>query len=157
MLWSPSLRSAISKVVFALAVLAGLVAAGLAVSGTQNALVAVCALNGVILPTATLLVLAEFFIIRRGKLGENKMLPAVGNSAIIAWAAGMLVGIITSGIIPGTKALNVGVPILEAWMLALVLYILLRKYEIAATKVEKSSSGSSQPGSRNRPFVSAVD
>ena len=46
----------------------------------------------------------------------------------------MFLGIITSGIIPGTKILNFGVPILEAWILALALYIPLRKLEISAAK-----------------------
>jgi purine-cytosine permease-like protein len=124
------------KVVSVLALLAGLVAAAMAVSGTQNAMVAVCALNGVILPTASVIVLTECLIIRRGRLTESENIPAVGKSAVIAWSAGVVLGIITSGIIPGTKALNVGVPILEAWLLALVLYIPLRKAEVSGRKFE---------------------
>lgn len=133
------------KVVSVLAVLAGLVAAGMAVSGTQNAMVAVCALNGVILPTATIIVLAECLIIRRGRLTDSESVPAVGNSAVIAWSAGVLLGIITSGIIPGTKGLNVGVPILEAWLLALALYIPLRRLEVSASKVAKLRGAVGQP------------
>jgi hypothetical protein len=128
------------RVVLVLAVLAGLLAAGLALSGTQSALEAVCALNGVILPTASFIVLAECIVIRRLELSHNDKIPVVGKSAVIAWTAGMLLGIVTSGIIPGTKALNVGVPILEAWILALAIYIPLRKLEVAANKVEKCQS-----------------
>ena len=120
------------KVVSVLALLAGLVAAGMAVTGTQNAMVAVCALNGVILPTASVLILAEVVIIRRGRVLENQDIAAVGRSAMIAWGCGVALGIITSGIIPGTKVLNVGVPILEAWLLALLLYIPLRMREVSA-------------------------
>ncbi len=128
------------KVVFVLAILAGILAAGLALSGTQSALEAVCALNGVILPTASLIVMAECLVIRRGKLALNDQIPTAGKSAVIAWTAGMFLGIVTSGIIPGTKVMNVGVPILEAWILALCLYIPLRKMELAANKSESRQS-----------------
>jgi hypothetical protein len=60
----------------------------------------------------------------------------------------MLLGVITSGIIPGTKVLNVGVPILEAWALALALYIALRKREIAASTVSTDE--------KHQPVVQAV-
>jgi purine-cytosine permease-like protein len=136
------------KVVLALGFLAGILAAGLAVSGTQNALEACCALNGVILPTASLIVLAECIVIRRWDLSENNKIPAVRYSAVIAWSCGMLLGVITSGIIPGTKVLNVGVPILEAWALALALYIALRKREIAASTVSTDE--------KHQPVVQAV-
>ena len=128
------------KTVLALAVLAGILAAFMAVSGTQSALEAICALNGVILPTASLIVLAECIVIRRGNLSQNANIPAVGRSAVIAWAAGMVLGIATSGIIPGTKGLHFGVPILEAWMLALALYIPLRKMELSAASTAKPQS-----------------
>lgn len=126
------------KVVMLLAFLAGLLSMALAISGTQSAFEAGCALNGVILPTASLIVLAECLIIRRGDLSDKLNLPPARRSAIIAWTVGMLLGIITSGVIPGTKVFNVGVPILEAWALALCLYIPLRKREITMAAISAS-------------------
>lgn len=121
------------KTVLILALLAGLLAGGLALSGTQSALEAVCSLNGVLLPTASLIVLAEYLVIRRFYKEHKTSLasPCASRAAIIAWSAGVFLGIATSGIIPGSQGLRVGIPILEAWLLAVVLFLILRRRDLA--------------------------
>ncbi|HNM51307.1 MAG TPA: hypothetical protein PKN86_16440, partial [Candidatus Obscuribacter sp.] len=121
------------KTVLILALLAGLLAGGLALSGTQSALEAVCSLNGVLLPTASLIVLAEYLVIRRiyKEHQTSRAFPCASRAAIIAWSAGVFLGIATSGIIPGSQGLRVGIPILEAWLLAVVLFLILRRRDLA--------------------------
>lgn len=121
------------KAVLILAILAGGVASLLAVSGTQNALFAVCALNGVILPTASVLILSECLLLRRIAKNQEQITPAKW-SAIVAWSSGMLFGVITSGIIPGTDMLKVPMPIISAWLLTLCVFWPVRALELTRSK-----------------------
>jgi purine-cytosine permease-like protein len=119
------------KVVVAMAFCSGLLAVALTLSGTARALEAICTLNSVLLPTATVLIVLEWFVFRKQKLYDNQPMPRACKSVVIAWSAGATLGILTSGIIPGTKFLNVGVPALQAWLLAIAIYLPLRKLELS--------------------------
>jgi purine-cytosine permease-like protein len=123
------------KVVLILALVAGVLSAYLSLSGAAGALESMCSLNCTLLPTASILILAEcfFFQNKTGGIqspGSTSAFPKAGNSALIAWGIGAAFGIITSGVIPGTKALNVGIPALQAWALALIVYLPLRRLEL---------------------------
>jgi purine-cytosine permease-like protein len=122
------------KVVLILACLAGVLSIALTLTGTASALESMCALNSVLLPTATVLVIAEWFLFRQKATNDNSSLPAAHASATIAWCAGAALGIATSGLIPGLKALNVGIPALQAWIVALAIYVPMRRLELSAAR-----------------------
>ncbi len=121
------------KVVFTVSCLAAVAAGGLAFSRAVSALESICALNAVLLPTATILLTAEWFIFRR-KHGLNEVLPSAKYSASIAWTSGALLGILTTGIVPGTSSFAIGIPSLQAWLMALAVYIPLRAWELTTVK-----------------------
>ena len=95
----------------------------------------------VFLPCATLVMAVDVFLLRRvsgceRKTGEDGAPRAVvswaeasaGNVAgIVAILAGLAVGAVTGGLIPGTAGFgttNVGIPALEAWATAIGVYLL---------------------------------
>jgi purine-cytosine permease-like protein len=121
------------RVVSILALAAGLLAASLAVTGTQSALESICALNSVLLPTATVLLVAEWLFFRKDERLESL---SASKSAFFAWSAGVAIGILTSGVIPGLKGLSVGVPALQAWVVALMIYLPLRRRETSTSVIK---------------------
>jgi purine-cytosine permease-like protein len=107
----------------------------------QNNFFIVANMCAVFLPCATLVMAVDVFLLRRvsgctRKAGEDGAPRAVvswaeaspGNLAgIVAILAGLAVGAITGGLIPGTASFgktNVGLPALEAWATAIGLYLL---------------------------------
>jgi purine-cytosine permease-like protein len=107
----------------------------------QNNFFIVANMCAVFLPCATLVMAVDVFLLRRvsgctRKAGEDGAPRAVvswaqaspGNFAgIVAILAGLAVGAVTGGLIPGTAgfgATNVGIPALEAWATAIGLYLL---------------------------------
>ncbi|MFA7337478.1 MAG: hypothetical protein WC028_11885 [Candidatus Obscuribacterales bacterium] len=125
------------SVVISLAVLAGVLSVFLSISGATSALESMCGLNCTILPTASVLIMAECFIFQssvvKGANSATGIFP-VGKSALIAWTIGAAFGIATSGVVPGTKWLNIGIPALQAWALTLIVYLPLRMMELKHLK-----------------------
>lgn len=111
-----------------LAVLGMITAAAMSLLGAAQAVESICSVNCVILPVATLIVTAEWFLSTRG---GRAAFSYGGNSraAVIALVVGVSIGVLTSGALPGLKSLHVGLPWLQSWLLALVTYIPLRMME----------------------------
>jgi purine-cytosine permease-like protein len=105
--------------------------------------------NSILLPCVTIILSAEYFLLRRlkhvhedlagdGSLEGGERSPGGGRSdicriAIIALAFGWIVGILTAGVIHGTEYLHVGVWPLYAWLTSLCSYLLMRRKQPAAT------------------------
>jgi purine-cytosine permease-like protein len=110
-------------------------------SSLQNNFFIVANMCAVFLPCATLVMAVDVFLLRRvsgcaRKAGEDGAPRAVvswaeaspGNLAgIVAILAGLAVGAVTGGLIPGTAGFgttNIGIPAVEAWSTAIGLYLL---------------------------------
>ncbi len=126
------------KVVFGL-MLAGVISSIL-LSGNPHAFELVTSLSCVFLPSATVVMMGEWFVVDRilGRQPDFSRVPSLSElercrwPAVTALAAGCTVGVITSGIIPGLESLHVGVCSLQAWITALAVYIPWRLAEHAA-------------------------
>jgi len=137
-----------------LAVLAA--AATVMLFGYKQNFEAVAALSSIVLPCATVIMVAEGFIIKAlwGKaedlsvVVEYKELPAIRWAAVAALTIGTVVATINSGFLPGTESLAWGVPSLHGWLISLVLYVLFRplelKYSAKALVTESSPEKSNE-------------
>lgn len=133
-----------NNAVLFLVVLGSFLAIGL--SYCPNALDTLASLNGVVLPCVTMIVICEFFVVRRilqrlpilqiyNESAEsqfvitksrNTMCLLAAAALIISWA----VGIATSGVIPQLKFLNSGIWILYSWFSSFALYAIFRALQI---------------------------
>jgi cytosine permease len=137
-----SLRSMTHKTaVVVLAIAGALVAASLSALGTVKSLEQVASLNCVIVPTPTVIMLAEWYLSKRycgqpffATIVPFDQLQFIRWPALIALAIGIATGVLTSGVIPGTEALHVGICSVQAWLAALLVYIPLRQKELAKTQ-----------------------
>ena len=119
-------------VVSALTVLGAVIAAWL--SGIGHAFEDVAALSSIILPCATVIILAEAYVLPRlskrsisfSRVYSFAELPVMNWSAMIAFVAGSLVGIATCGIIASLECIHVGISGLQAWLVSFILYLILR-------------------------------
>lgn len=101
-------------------------AVALAHFGAAKSLESIVMLNCIILPTTTVIVVAEYYLSRK------TIHAFVGTNwkATLAVGIAIFVGMLTSGIIPGTEALHVGICPLQTWLVALGLYVPLRKLQL---------------------------
>ena len=108
-----------------LALLGALCAYALAYFGAVKALELIVSINCVMLPTPSVIVLVESIIAKRFSNTGYCALPAhiSGTTALLA---GWAVGVATSGAIPGTSAMQVGIPCLQGWVAAAVIFAVLR-------------------------------
>jgi hypothetical protein len=90
----------------------------------------------VVLPCATVIILAELFLVSKqhktdeiSRVPQFHELPKIRWSAVTALVVGCSTGILTAGIIPGIEFMHVGVPALQAWGTALILYLVLRRFD----------------------------
>ena len=102
-------------------------------SHNSKALETVCSVSSTVLPCATIIMLTEWaFAIRDKKqpfftrVPTFAELPLIRWSAVIAFAAGSIVGIATAGIIDGLLFLQMGVSSVQAWITAFIIYAILR-------------------------------
>lgn len=116
------------KMVFLVACLCAIAAFVLARMGASSALERICALNCVILPTATVLIVAEWLVVRRGRWQHSHPGSEIRWPALVAFGVGSTAGLLTSGILPGFDV-RIGMPPLQAWALALCVYIPWRLLE----------------------------
>lgn len=111
-----------------LAVSGSLVAYALAASGTAQALETCSSINCVLLPTPTVIVLANWFISRQYERG-GYFACSPNRSACIALFFGISVGLLTSGVLPGLKFMQCGIPCLQGWFVAVSVFSVLRMFE----------------------------
>ncbi len=117
----------------ALLAIAGGITAGV-LSCNPNNFADVASLSSIFLPSATIVMMGEFFLLKKRLFSELKegVLSAettVRWAPILAVLAGCTVGLITTGILPGTKSLHVGIPPLQAWITSILTYMLLTRLE----------------------------
>ena len=128
-----------------LAILCAAFSAWLSVTGVRESLEAIACLSCVILPAVTVVMIVEFFVIRRALRLETDFanVPAMSDVAPVRWPAlialiaGCAVGVLTSGIIPGAAALRVGLPPLQAWIISALVYIPLRLREHSLLEADR--------------------
>lgn len=134
-LWSIKPRLAVSL----LALCGAITAAFLSTTDSIKALEVIAALNCVVMPTPTVIMLTEWFL--RSKVFPRSMdfsdvpdfsdLPAFRLAfhwpALIALLSGLTVGIATSGLISSLEYLHIGICPLQAWLTSMVVYAILRK------------------------------
>jgi cytosine/uracil/thiamine/allantoin permease len=124
-------------VVTILSIIGAIIAAFLSVTDSGQALETIAALNCVIMPTPTVIMMTEWFL--RNKLFGNSMdfsnvpdfaeLPAFRWPAIIALLSGLAIGVLTSGLIPGLDYFHVGICSVQAWLTSMIVYAVLRQLE----------------------------
>jgi purine-cytosine permease-like protein len=134
------------------AILAGLgtiTAAVLSISGAAKSLEAIVSLNCVILPTATVVMLCEWWLSRRmgkGVFASNSNLDdhmkkvsakVYHPAALTALICGIAVGVLTSGVLPWLKF---GIPSLQAWLAAAFVYMPLRFLELRSYTLKQSGA-----------------
>lgn len=114
-----------------------LVAAALCITGTAKSLEYIASLNAIVLPTPTVIMVAEYFLVLRifGKQSDRFLSTELGGptvrwSAIVSLCLGIFIGIITSGMVPGLQSLQFGICSLQAWFVALTSYLLMRSMEL---------------------------
>jgi purine-cytosine permease-like protein len=115
-----------------LAIFCAAFAAFLSTAGITKSLDSITSLNCVLLPTVTVIIASEIFLIRRW-LGEEQIisesesissrLPRFKWLAVIALTAGCVIGVATAGVIPGTESMHVGLCSVQAWLVAAAVYI----------------------------------
>lgn len=123
------------RMVTALAI-AGSVTAGV-LSGMSKGFEDVASLSCVVLPSATVIIVAELLLMRRDEKSRGQLsyvpsfeeLPKVRWSAVLGLLIGCSVGVLTSGIFPAAEQFHVGVPALQAWGTSLFVYLILRRFE----------------------------
>lgn len=122
------------KLTVALTIVGAMSAAFL--SKDSRSLETVCSVSSDVLPCATVIACTEWLIAIKNKkkpfftrVPSFSELPAVRWSAIIAFTTGSCVGIATAGIIPGLESWQIGVSSLQAWITALVVYLMLRRFD----------------------------
>ena len=124
------------RVVASLTVLGAMLAAWL--SGYPRAFQDVASLSSIILPCATVIMVAEAYVVPKfskdainlHKVYEFAELPVINSTAIIAFVAGSATGIATAGIIPALDCVHLGISGLQAWFVSFALYSALRFAEV---------------------------
>lgn len=127
------------KLVASLTVLGAILAAWL--SGYPRAFQDVASASSIVLPCATVILLAEAYVVPKFsrnainlyRLYEFNELPQINRNAVAAFVAGSAVGIATAGMIPGLEFLHVGISGLQAWFVSFALYTVLRYAECKGT------------------------
>ena len=122
--------------VFVLAFISAILSYVLAGSGATKALEGICSLNSVILPMPTVVMLCEWYWQKRAKerpyfevIPTFDQLPSVRWPAFWAVMAGMAVGLVTAGLIPGLDMLKGGIPSVQSWLVAAIVFFAIRRGE----------------------------
>lgn len=129
----------------------------------SNSLEAVGSLSSIVLPCATVVMMAEWYILDRirgvrtdfTKVPDFAALPAVQWSSVIALLIGSTVGIVTAGIIPGLTHFRVGVCSLQGWLASLGTYLILRPLELAAQKNRAGAAAAPVDAAGSKTTVTA--
>lgn len=119
-----------------LAILAA--AATIMLFGYKQNFEVVAALSCIVLPCATMIMVAEEFIIKHicGRSEDLSVVVDFDDAPGLRWAAvgalsiGSIVATINAGFIPGTEQLSWGVPSLHGWIISMLSYMILRPLEL---------------------------
>ncbi|MBX9666141.1 MAG: cytosine permease [Candidatus Obscuribacterales bacterium] len=120
-----------------LTICGAIVAAILSGCGCAQSLEKVASLNCVIMAMPTVILVAEYFLVRKlfgiktdfSHVAKDSDLPGFRIPAVVALAVGCSVGIFTAGVIPGLESLHVGICSFQGWVAGLAVYIPLRWLE----------------------------
>ncbi len=123
--------------VFVLAAIGAVLAYWLAGSGASKALEGICSLNSVMLPLPTVVMICEWYYESKvlkmtpffTRIPDFDQLPSMRWPAFWSVLVGMIVGIGSSGVIPGLEKLQIGVPSVQSWLCAAFLFFILRSQE----------------------------
>jgi cytosine/uracil/thiamine/allantoin permease len=133
-----SLRKMPHKMAVSILAVAGCVmTALLSISGAAKGLEAIAALNCILLPMPTVIMLGEWLVVTRllagempfGKVVSLGEVPVVRWPAVISLIFGCSVGVMTSGLIPALAGLHMGISSVQSWLAALLLFVPLRVLE----------------------------
>lgn len=120
-----------------LTVFGAAVAAFLSGTGCAQSLEKVMSFNCVVMAMPAVFIAVEFFLIRKflsietdfSRVPTDEELPNLQIPAVVALIVGCVVGIGTSGALPGTDALHFGVCSLQGWFAGLAVYVPMRWWE----------------------------
>jgi purine-cytosine permease-like protein len=135
-------------ILVAYALVGGAIAVWLSITGLTKSLEAITSLNCVFLPGTTVIIIAEWWLGRylKSKRGDEReeeleqptaririlddelkvVVPDFRWAAVIALLCAYTVGVVTSGVVPGTEAFHFGIPFLFAWLTGVIIYVPLR-------------------------------
>jgi purine-cytosine permease-like protein len=130
--------------VFILALISTVLAYWLAGSGATAALEGMCSLNCIVLPMPTVVMLCEWFwlckILKQEpffiRIPDFSSLPCLRWPAFWANIAGLFVGAASMGIIPAVSFLKGGIPSVQSWLVAALVFFALRWLERPAPTVD---------------------
>ncbi|MBX9722558.1 MAG: cytosine permease [Candidatus Obscuribacterales bacterium] len=130
--------------VFVLAILSAAISYWLAGSGATAALEAICSLNCIILPLPTVIMICEWYwqckVLKEApffaEIPSFESLPSVRWPAFWATIVGLVVGVSTTGVIPGLEVLKVGIPSVQCWIVAAIVFFIMRPTERKAAFAE---------------------
>jgi purine-cytosine permease-like protein len=120
-----------------LTICGAIVAGVLSSCGGAQALEKVASLNCVIMAMPTVILVSEYFIVRKwldiphelDTIVKDENLPAIRFPAIAALVFGSCVGVATAGIIPALEPIHVGLCSFQGWLAGLAVYVPLRWLE----------------------------
>lgn len=132
----------------ALAIAGAIAGAMLSVFGAAKAIESIACLNCIIMPTPTVIMMVEWFLcanifkqplLRDNKVPDFDQLPTLPYPSICALVAGVSVGLLTAGVIPGTEKFAFGISSVQSWLTAIAVYVPLRILEFNQSKVRLQS------------------
>lgn len=144
-----------------MAVIGAVIAAFLSVTDSAKTLEVIAALNCILMPTPTVVMLTEWFLQRKffqrdwdfSYVPSFADLPSIRWPATLALLAGITVGIATAGIIPALEPLHVGICPIQAWLTAAVIYAILRSFEYASERSDRQVLAAAQQESEEAKAV----
>jgi len=149
------------KAICILATVGACVAALFSVVDGMKAMDVVTALNCVFAPAPTIIILTEWFLVRKVFRAPHEFVPvpAFSEMPLIRWPAtiallvGLSVGVITCGLIPSLKALQVGICPVQSWLVAALVYTILRWRQLTEARADRQLIG--QAASAKVPELSS--
>lgn len=122
-----------------------LLSALLSVIDMDSSLKTMVSLNSIILPTPTIIMIAEWWLrvkvfaqTEPFKFSELRQLPRVYVPAMVSLSIGLVIGVMTAGVIPNLEFCQIGISPLNAWLSSLLVYIPLRLYSYNKNKKDLS-------------------
>jgi len=123
----------------------------LSYSGLAKSIETLCIINGIVIPSCTVILLCEWFLGRVIGPGQSRIshrlvemheIPALRIPAMVAFVCACFIGFITSGIVPGFDCWHVGIACLNAWLTAAVVYLPMRliEYKLLLQKTSTQST-----------------
>jgi purine-cytosine permease-like protein len=125
-------------IVFGYAFVCALFAYWLSFGGMAKSIEIISTLNGILIPTCTTILLSEWALSKVIGKSQSRItastvamaeLPAIRLPAMIAFTAGVTVGVVTAGLIPAFERWHIGIGCLNGWTTAALIYIPCRLVE----------------------------